>query len=205
MEQEEKTRWQPPPSTEFMEVENWRPVVSHPDYEVSDMGRVRCLKDRRGGHKAPFFIKAALTNSGRPVVTLRNEDGQKAHRVDELVLEAFLGPRPGPDWGAVPTNGDRRDVRSDNLSWVAGIVKPANRIGVRRPKKKVVKKQPEVKLPKEIRHGHWLGTGNVTASIQPNGVIELTVADAQDYHSIPLGDLDDVIRILQAARSIIDG
>lgn len=189
---------------EFMEVENWRPVVGYPDYEVSDMGRVRCLKDRPGGYKAPFFITAALTRPGRPVVTLRNKDGQKVRRVDELVLEAFSGPRPAPDWGAVPTNGDRRDVRSDNLSWVAGIVKPANRIGVRRAKKKSVQK-PNVKLPKEIRHGHWLGTGNVTASIQPNGVIELTVADAQDYHSIPLGDLDDVIRILQAARSIIDG
>lgn len=181
-------------------VENWKPVVSFPDYEVSDMGRVRCIKDRKG-KPAPFFLSMALSAAGRPMITLRNEHGQKARRVDEIVLEAFSGPRPHSDYGPVPTNGDRADVRADNLSWVKGVARKSRSTKkVRRTKKTV-----PVKISQEIRHGHWLGTGNVIVSIQPNQMIELTVSDAPDHHSIPVSDLDDVIRVLQAARTIIDG
>lgn len=196
----QEVRWQPP--TEFLEIENWRPIAGFPDYEVSDMGRVRCIKDRPGGYKAPFFVKLGLPASGRPVATLRVGAGQKVCRVDELVLEAFTQTRPGPDWGAVPINGDRRDVRADNLSWVEGVRKPVKRVAKRR---KAIKQAPIAKVPNQIRHGHWLGIGNVLVSIQPTQVIELTVADSHDHHSIPLGDLDDVIRVLQAAKTIIEG
>lgn len=183
-------------------VENWKPVVGYPDYEVSDMGRVRCIKDRKG-KKAPFFPSMSLTPAGRPIVTLRNGSIQKARRLDELVLEAFSGPRPAPDYGPMSVSGDRCDVRADNLTWVKGAGrKPASTKKIRRTRK--TKPAPS-KISSEIRHGHWLGTGNVLISIQPNHVIELTVADSPDHHSIPVSDLDDVIRILQAARTIIDG
>jgi hypothetical protein len=181
-------------------VEDWKPVASYPDYEVSDMGRVRCIKDRKGGKKAPFFPATKMSPSGRPMVTLRHSSGQKAHRVDELVLEAFSGPRPGTDYGPSSVSGDRSDVRADNLTWLKGL-------GRKQPVKKV-RRGKQVTPPKistEIRHGHWLGTGNVIVSIQPNQTIELTVADAPEDHRIPVSDLDDVIRTLQAARTIIDG
>jgi hypothetical protein len=199
-----EVRWQPPTATEFLEVEDWRGVPGYADYEVSDMGRVRCLKDRKGGFKAPFILTTALSRPGRPMVTLRNESGQKSRRVDELVLEAFTGPRPASDWGPVPTNGDRRDVRADNLSWVEGIVKPVKARSVVK-RRKAIKKAPIVKVPSQIRHGHWLGVGNVLVSILPTQVIELTVADSPDHHAIPLSDLEDVIRVLQAAKTIIEG
>lgn len=186
---------------DLAEVEDWLPVTGFPDYEVSDMGRVRCLVDRKGGHKAPFILTATLSAAGRPTVTLRNAAGQKVRRVDELVLEAFTGPRPAPDWGPTALNGDRQDVRPNNLAWSEGLIKTRNT--KRRKATKTAKKTPVAKLPKEIRHGHWLGIGNVTVSIQPNNLVELTVDDTQDHHSISVGDLDDVIRILQAARTII--
>lgn len=182
-------------------VENWKPVVGYPDYEVSDMGRVRCIKDRKGGKAAPFFPAVALNPAGRPMVTLRNGSVQKARRVDEIVLEAFSGPRPHPDYGPVATNNDPADVREGNLTWVKGV---ARKTGYTKKVRRKAKPAP-AKISSEIRHGHWLGTGNVLISILPNNVIELTVADAPDHHSIPVGDLDDVIRILQAARTIIDG
>jgi hypothetical protein len=196
-------RWDSP-TTDFLEVEDWRGIPDYADYEVSDMGRVRCLKDRKGGFKAPFILTATLSTPGRPMVTLRNESAQRARRVDELVLEAFTGPRPAEDWGPVPTNGDRRDVRADNLSWVEGIRKPVKprSVGKRR---KAIQKSPIAKVPSQIRHGHWLGIGNVLVSILPTQVIELTVSDSPDHHAIPLNDLDDVIRVLQAAKSIIEG
>jgi hypothetical protein len=190
--------------TDFLEVENWRVVPDCPDYEVSDMGRVRCTKDRKGGHKAPFILTTALSAAGRPMVTVRNSAGQKTRRVDELVLEAFTGPRPAEDWGPVPTNGDRRDVRADNLSWVEAIRKPVKPRSVVK-RRKTIKKAPIAKVPSQIRHGHWLGSGNVLVSIQPTRVIELTVADSPDHHVIPMDDLDDVLRVLQAAKTIIEG
>ena len=192
------------------DVEVWRSMPEYPDYEVSDMGRVRCMKNRRGT-TAPFFPKVAM-RSQRPVVLLRKKDmTQETRRIDELVLAAFVAPRPTPDAGAVPTNGDRGDVRADNLSWVAGTVLPAhqNRKSKMRRTRKPIKKAPApAKLSSEIKHGHWLGIGNVCVSIQPNGSLELTVAEpaeSVDHHSIPLKDLDDVIRVFQAAKTIIEG
>lgn len=187
------------------EIEAWRPVVDYPDYEISDMGRVRCIVDRKGFAKAPFFPAVNMTSTGRPVVTLRNESRQKLRRVDELVLEAFTGPRPAPDYGPVPTNGDRRDVRADNLSWVAGIARVPRTKKIRAKRIRAKRPAPATKISNEIKHGHWLGTGNVVVSIQPNSVVELTVADSQDHHNIPISDLNDVIRVLQAAKTIIDG
>jgi hypothetical protein len=189
------------------DVETWRTISNYPDYDVSDMGRVRCMKDRRG-KTAPFFPTVSM-RSQRPVVMLRNGDTTEILRIDELVLSAFVAPRPTPDAGAMPTNGDRGDVRADNLSWVAGAVLPAhqNRKGKTARRKKPVKKAP-AKLSSEIRHGHWLGIGNVCVSIQPNGSLELTVAEPMesvDHHCIPLKDLDDVIRVFQAAKTIIEG
>ena len=182
-------------------VENWKSVVGYPDYEVSDMGRVRCIKDRKG-KKAPFFPALALNPAGRPMVTLRTGPVQKSRRVDEVVLEAFSGPRPHPDYGPVPINGDLADVRADNLNWVKGA---SRKLGATKKIRRRKPKPAPAKISSEIRHGHWLGTGNVIVSIQPNQVIELTVADAPEDHHIPVSDLDDVIRILQAARTIIDG
>lgn len=190
----------------FDSVETWKTSPGHPDYEVSDMGRVRCTVGRR----APFFPVVAL-NMNRPVLRIRSEDRvARVRRVDELVLEAFVGPRPAIDYGPVPTNGDRQDVRLDNLSWVAGAVRPADQVykGGRKKKKvvkRVMKKPAVVSLPGEIKHGHWLGTGKVVVSIQPNQTVELAVDEAQDHHLIPIQHLDDVIRVLQAAKTIIEG
>jgi hypothetical protein len=190
------------------DVEIWRSMTEYPDYEVSDMGRVRCIKNRRGT-TAPFFPNVSM-RSQRPVVLLRRKDmTQETRRIDELVLTTFVAPRPTPDAGAMPTNGDRGDVRADNLSWVPGVVLPAhqNRKAKMIRRKKPVKQAP-AKLPNEIKHGHWLGIGNVCVSVQPNGSIELTVAEPMesvDHHCIPLKDLDDVIRALQAAKTVIEG
>jgi hypothetical protein len=188
------------------DVEIWRSMMpEYPDYEVSDMGRIRCIKDRRGT-KAPFF-PAVTMRSQRPVVLLRRSDmRQETRRVDEIVLSTFVGPRPTPDAGAMPTNGDRSDVRADNLHWAAGAVLPAHQ--KRKPRRKKPVKQAQAKISNEIKHGHWLGVGNTCVSIQPNGSIELTVAEpleSVDHHCIPLKDLDDVIRVLQAAKTIIEG
>lgn len=65
--------------------EVWKPVVGYEGlYEVSDHGRVR----RHGK-----VLRTALT-AGYPSVNLRKNNASRTSYVHELVLCAFVGPRP---------------------------------------------------------------------------------------------------------------
>ena len=103
--------------------EIWRPLTGWgAPYEVSDRGRVRRpsfeVERRRGGtqHYGAFLL--ATHRRGRsPAVQLLVAGGRhRAIRVARLVAEAFLPPPPP---GAVLCfrNGDRADVRAENLVW----------------------------------------------------------------------------------------
>ncbi len=91
-------------------MERWLPVRDWADlYEVSDHGRIRSL--RRGGR----VLRPKLT-SGYPTIQLSLDGVQVTRYIHQLVLEAFVGPRP--DRCEVRhLNGDRRDVRLANLRW----------------------------------------------------------------------------------------
>ena len=103
--------------------EVWRALPRRPGgYEVSNFGRVRRLEfaaTRRSGgtqHYRAFALKPHR-RCGSPVVQLCVGSGRHcATRVAVLVAEAFLPPRP-PGAVLVFRNGDRRDVRPENLSW----------------------------------------------------------------------------------------
>ncbi len=107
--------------------EDWRPLPGRPGgYEVSSFGRVRRpafeAPRRRGGtqHYRAFALKAYRRN-GAPVVQLSVGRGRhRAVRVARLVAEAFLPPAPR---GAVldHLDGDRGDVRPENLRWKAPL------------------------------------------------------------------------------------
>lgn len=84
--------------------EIWKPVVGHPGYEVSNVGRVRSLL-------TCCILRPAL-NRGYPAVCLRG----KTRKVHALVAEAFIGPRPeGQE--VRHYNGDKRDARKRNLRY----------------------------------------------------------------------------------------
>ena len=94
--------------------EEWRQVVGFPDYEVSDLGRVRSRKGGRWGTVGPpRVLKASAQNNGYPRVTLNGSTYRLVHR---LVLEAFVGPRP-PGMEAAHRNGVSTDNRVSNLAW----------------------------------------------------------------------------------------
>jgi hypothetical protein len=87
------------------------PVIDFDNYEVSDQGRVRSLerliRSRRnvdGSYRFRLLparilkqvqVKPTRDGAGyRSVVTMYNDDGQKYAYTHQLVLEAFVGPRP---------------------------------------------------------------------------------------------------------------
>ncbi len=94
--------------------ERWLPVVGWVGlYEVSDLGRVRCLRRHRVCER---ILRPSAAGVGYRKVQLSNK-GRHEHRyVHDLVLSAFVGPRP-PGLEAAHGNGKRDDNRLLNLRW----------------------------------------------------------------------------------------
>jgi hypothetical protein len=105
--------------------ERWRPVVGYEGlYEVSDTGRVRSLGrvDVLGRPRAPRLLTLQRDGEGylKAVLTPLGRNGVAAvtvqERVNVLVLEAFVGPRPnGHD--SCHENDIPDDNRLANLRW----------------------------------------------------------------------------------------
>jgi hypothetical protein len=114
--------------------EVWRLIAAHPDYEVSNMGRVRRATDvtvpMPNGGIAIRARAGQLLKNGRfqtlrtsrgwilPYlrVTLQDGDVTRTLRVHRLVAKAFI---PNPDNKPVVNhiNFDISDARAENLEW----------------------------------------------------------------------------------------
>jgi hypothetical protein len=68
--------------------EQWRTVPGYEDYEVSDQGRVRSNKRRTPR------IRPAVREGGYLQVGLWSASGRHYFTVHQLVMLAFVGPRP---------------------------------------------------------------------------------------------------------------
>lgn len=106
-----------------MSDEQWRPIKGYEDsYEVSNHGRVRSIDrviQRADGRamtcqgqilsteKAGHYPSAMLRRPGQPGLH---------HRVHILVLEAFVGPRPGGMF-ALHRDDNKRNNHLSNLYW----------------------------------------------------------------------------------------
>lgn len=110
----------------FTEPEIWRDVPGYEGlYQVSDRGRVRSLdrtitaKRRSGPYQKRFPGKVLRTNKGiaqYPGLTIC-KDGQRVDIfVHELVLEAFVGPRP-PGMVCNHRDSNRHNNVVSNLEW----------------------------------------------------------------------------------------
>lgn len=99
-----------------MSVEEWRPIDLVPGYEISNQGRVRCLKPY-AGHSGPRLRRAVLGNRGYLVVTLAGPNGQRVTRaIHSLVALAFIGPRPSGN-DVRHLDGDRFNNTLANLAY----------------------------------------------------------------------------------------
>jgi len=102
--------------------EEWRAIAGYEGlYEVSDLGRVRSLRSRGNGtfgawdrlRPEPLVRRPKRNRRGYVVVAI----GDGTRPVHQLVLEAFVGPRP---FGYVTghLNGQPADNRLVNLAWI---------------------------------------------------------------------------------------
>jgi hypothetical protein len=92
--------------------EIWHSIAGFPDYEVSDLGRVRSVKKNRNA----LVLKPQKHTGGYRIVTFWSNGTPTIHFVHKLVLAAFIGPRP-EGMQACHGNGVEADNRLVNLRW----------------------------------------------------------------------------------------
>ena len=91
------------------------------NYEVSNRGRLRstmCSVGRGGlvPRSTPRLCKLQASSSGYLRYRLQRFGRIRSVAIHELVLHAFVGPRPEGMWAA-HGNGDKSDNRVENLRW----------------------------------------------------------------------------------------
>lgn len=98
------------------EEEIWKDIKGYEDkYQVSNLGRIKSLKDNKGKSRE-IFLKFANNKQGYPFVNLYKDNKVKLYRVHRLVAEAFI-PNPENLPQVNHINGKKTDNRVDNLEW----------------------------------------------------------------------------------------
>lgn len=98
-------------------MEHWKIIADYPNYEVSNLGRIRRRTSSRGT-KAGLILKNSRDTNGYAVVNLFR-DGEKArkHYVHRVVAMAFVSnPQNLPQ--VAHWDGDGMNASADNLRWV---------------------------------------------------------------------------------------
>lgn len=105
-------------NTEKNTAEEWRRIPSAPNYDVSNLGRVRSWIHAKGMRREPRLMKVQAWSGGRPTINLTHSDGRYRVRfVSHLVAEAFIGPRP-EGMVVAHRNDAPWDNRPENLHYV---------------------------------------------------------------------------------------
>lgn len=111
--------------------ERWKRLLDRPEYEASNMGRIRRIET---GH-----VLKASDDGGKMVISLPRINrlpGQRKYvsvQLHKVILLAFRGPPPrGKPWGC-HYNGDHSNNRLSNLRWAS----------------------PDDNAADAIRHGTW--------------------------------------------------
>ena len=134
-----------------MTAEVWVTCHASPNYEVSNMGRVRSLsrlvKCRGGQRKISECVLKPIQKKGLGYTAVKFEGVQ--HMIHRLVLFAFIGPPPADKPWAAHADGDRTNNKLSNLRWASPLENSAD----------------------TIRHGRTMrGNRNVQTKLSPEAI-----------------------------------
>lgn len=100
--------------------EEWRPITGWPEYEVSNLGRVKRVAPgarTRAGRILAMGGKATYAHVSLSAKTRLPPPGWRSCLVHSLVAEAFHGPRPTPGHEVAHIDGRHRNNAATNLRW----------------------------------------------------------------------------------------
>lgn len=117
-------------------LEQWRPVVGYEDfYEVSDQGRVRSFdRTTRDGRRIKGRVLKLSRSGIHLTVVLCGSVHRRTRTVHQLVMEAFVGPRP-PGLEVAHYDGNGYNNKLSNLRYATAVSNNADkrRHGTYRP------------------------------------------------------------------------
>lgn len=140
--------------------EEWRPVSGYEgQYEVSSSGKVRSL-DRVivsssgwSALKSGVELKPLNNGNGYLSIVLWRNNCQDRRHIHRLVIEAFIGEAPGPEYQVAHWDGDKSNNRVDNLRWATSKENAADKVrhGT----------DGTGKLKDQCKRGHKLSNNNI--------------------------------------------
>ena len=95
----------------MMSREIWKPIPEYPNYEVSNLGRVRSLK-----RNTPHILRPSFDKKGYPGVGLYINGIGTFRKIHTLVAITFIGPRPD-GMEICHNDSNPQNNRVDNLRY----------------------------------------------------------------------------------------
>lgn len=92
-------------------------MPSFPCYEVSESGDVRRCKPGIRGGEVGKVMKPYVREDGYRMYILRHENCSYHRKAHQLVIEAFVGPKPFPNAEVRHMDGTRTNDHFTNLQW----------------------------------------------------------------------------------------
>ena len=139
------------------ENEIWKEIADNPNYLVSNYGRVKAIARpvncRIGVRNKKEHFLTPRDYHGYLRVGFNNSNGKLIHPlVHRLVMYAFVGVRPYPEWEIDHINGNSHDNRLENLEYVSSSEnsKRAVALGLQTPKSLSLSKKNRKMTPEQI-------------------------------------------------------
>ena len=104
----------------------WRPSII-PDYEVSECGDLRLLKNR-SNLLAGKILKGRIGKGGYRIYQVLDDGIRRHFSAHRLVLSAFIGPPPTPHHQCAHWDGDPTNNHYTNLRWATPAENSADRV-----------------------------------------------------------------------------
>ena len=124
--------------------EIWLPIKDYPNYEVSNLGRVRALKYYSNVTKKYYdrilVLKVKTNRWGYNFVGISNRNGRKSKIVHRLVAETFI-PNVNGLREVNHIDGNKQNNRVENLEWCTRSqnLKHAYKLGLKKPIQEYIK------------------------------------------------------------------